>query len=102
MGAMTLNLEGWRKSGDNDRPTPIEKIQFQITEECHVLLEETEQELQESSEKEKMLDVGMESLAVVTSPDCGPLSDCKLRVYLLQRGAGGSPGLTTLDAVRID
>lgn len=82
MGAMTLDLEGWYKRDAQDEPHHIDIIHFHISEACHMMLEQVEEELQRTHQHERLLDVDLKDLEVETSPDCGPLEDCQLRVYL--------------------
>ena len=82
MGTMTLDVEGWRKKETDDRPEPVEKIHFHISESLNMQLEDIEEELRRSGKSEAFLDVEPEALELFTSPDCGPLSDCRIRVYL--------------------
>ena len=80
----TMTIEGWCKPEGAEQSTPIEYLHFRISEECHLRLEEAETELQQNNEREKYLDIDMDDMELRTSEDCGPLSDCRLRVYLDQ------------------
>ncbi len=81
MGAMTLDLEGWRKSASTGELTPVHNIHLQVTEACHLMLEQAVEELQQRHEEERLLDIDPEALEVEVSADCGPLASCQLRVY---------------------
>lgn len=80
----TMTIEGWCKPDDISASTPIEFLHFRVSEECHLRLEAAEEELQRTHAADKYIDVDMESLELKTSDDCGPLADCRLRVYLDQ------------------
>lgn len=78
----TLTIEGWCKTSEDQKSIPIGSFHFRVSEESHLRLEEAEERLQDSHESEAMIDVDMESLELETPEQCGPLSDCQLRVYL--------------------
>ncbi len=78
----TLTLDGWCKPDSAANPIPVEAIHFRVNERDHRRLELAEEELQQSEAPEKLIDVDMNEMELSTSPDCGPLADCKLRVYL--------------------
>lgn len=84
----TLTIEGWSKSNGDRRSTPVGDIHFDIEGATHTRLEQAEELLQQNHEPETMLDVDMASLNLVLPEGIGPLSDCRLRVYLSddQRG----------------
>ena len=77
----TYTVEGWyRKSGE--RPVPLEHIHFSISDARHLQLEAAEEELMRTHAPEKLVDVDMREIDLHMPRDCGPLSDCRLRVYL--------------------
>lgn len=78
----TMTIEGWCKPEGAKKSTPIEFLHFRISEECHLQLEDVEEELQRTHAPEKYVDIDMDNMELETSKDCGPLSDCQLRVYL--------------------
>ncbi|MGI9295410.1 MAG: hypothetical protein ACR2PS_15635 [Pseudomonadales bacterium] len=78
----TLTLEGWCKPEGASKSTPIESIHFRVSEASHLLMEEAEERLKSSGERETFVAVAMATMELQTSDDCGPLSDCRLRVYL--------------------
>ncbi|MFA5493959.1 MAG: hypothetical protein WC247_04205 [Porticoccaceae bacterium] len=78
----TVSIEGWRKPPGADKPVPIEILQFHISDECHLQLEQAEEKLQQTDEGEIFVDVDRDTLDLETSADCGDLKDCRLRVYL--------------------
>ena len=82
MGTMTLDVGGWCKHNNNTRPEPVNTIHFHISQNCHLLLEQAEEELQKTHEREKFLEMDPDALELEVSPDCGPLADCQFRVYL--------------------
>ena len=82
MGAMTLDVGGWCRKDRGGKPEPVNTIHFHVSQECHLLLEQAEEELKQTHQPEKILDIDMSTLDLTTSSDCGPLSDCQFRVYL--------------------
>ena len=80
MSAMTL--EGWCKISADQKPIPLEDIQFQLTGEDRLRLERAEAYLQENGQREMMVDADMDSLDLTLPDDYGPLADCMFRVYL--------------------
>ncbi|HUE93249.1 hypothetical protein [Pseudomonas sp.] len=85
----TLTIEGWCKPNPAQKSTPLGQIQFHLSENDHVRLEQAEERLQKTHEAELMVDVDMATLELSMPPECGPLSDCRFRVYLsedYQRG----------------
>ena len=81
MGDMTLSLEGWRKREEDDNPVEVRAIHFHIDETLRLLLEDAEEELQSREESERYIEVDNGKINLETSPDCGTLSDCHIRVY---------------------
>ncbi|MAT49979.1 MAG: hypothetical protein CMK32_02200 [Porticoccaceae bacterium] len=77
-----LHLEGWWKKPGSAKSEPIQWLDFTIDEACHRRLEEAEETLQKTGDKETFLDVDETSLNLKAPEECGPLSDCRLRVYL--------------------
>lgn len=84
----TLTIEGWCKARGASQSMPMGQIHFHVNEADHLRLEQAEERLQQTHEPEAMLDVDMSTLELETPEECGPLSDCQLRVYLSpdQRG----------------
>ncbi|MDC0687326.1 hypothetical protein POF53_06980 [Mitsuaria sp. RG] len=78
----TLTIEGWCKGDGDRRSTPVGDIHFNIQGAAHTALEQAEERLQQSHEREAMVDVDMDTLNLVLPEGYGPLSDCRLRVYL--------------------
>ncbi|MRI34031.1 hypothetical protein EOPP23_13625 [Endozoicomonas sp. OPT23] len=78
----TLTLEGWCKAEGSGQACPIEQIHFRVDEDCRLLLEKAEEELQESTQSETFVPIDMTTMELATSNDCGELKDCKIRVYL--------------------
>lgn len=60
----------------------MEDIQFHLTGNDHLRLEQAEEYLQKAHKSEVMLDVDMATLDLSMPAGYGPLSDCRLRVYL--------------------
>ncbi|MGH8435927.1 MAG: hypothetical protein ACRERX_15950 [Pseudomonas sp.] len=78
----TLTIEGWCKTGDDKKSTPVGEIHFYVNGDDHLRLEQAEERLQKTHEPEVMIDVDMSTMELITPEECGPLSDCKYRVYL--------------------
>ncbi|MGY0217354.1 hypothetical protein ACWJJH_08155 [Endozoicomonadaceae bacterium StTr2] len=85
----TLTLEGWCKAEDSTQACPVDAIHFRVDEHCHKLLEQAEEELQQSNHSEIIVPIDMSTMELQTSDDCGQLKDCRLRVYLSPRGERG-------------
>ncbi|MEK1907051.1 MAG: hypothetical protein AAAB13_14840 [Pseudomonas sp.] len=77
----SFSIEGWCKTG-TEKSTPTGMIDFYLDGVYHQHLERAEEHLQKTHEREALVDVDMETLELKLPEDCGPLSDCKLRVYL--------------------
>jgi hypothetical protein len=78
----TLNVEGWCRSANGEAAMPLEQVRFHISEACHRALEAAEEELQRTHATEKFVEVSPRELRLEMPSGCGPLVDCKLRVYL--------------------
>lgn len=78
----SFSIQGWCKTADTKHSTPVEPIDFYLNGDDHLRLEQAEEHLQRTQESEMMVDVDMTTLALRLPADCGPLSDCRLRVYL--------------------
>ena len=85
----TLTIEGWCKTSDDAKSTPVGDIQFYVSEPVHLLMEKAEERLNRTHEADVMVDVDMETLNLVMPEDCGPLSDCQFRVYLSESSERG-------------
>ena len=83
----TLTIEGWCKANGAQKSTPVGEIHFYVDGPLHLRLEEAEERLQKTQEREAMVDVDMSSLELIIPEGYGPLSDCQMRVYL-QHGRG--------------
>lgn len=78
----SLSIEGWCKTDSTQKSTPVEQIHFYLNGNDHLRLEQAEEHLQKTHESDVMVDVDMATLELRLPEDYGPLSDCKLRVYL--------------------
>jgi len=76
-----LTVEGWYKPAGTNKAIYMEQFRFHISEECHLQLERAEEALEDSDTGERLIPVDMASLELETPADCGPLTDCQLRVY---------------------
>ncbi len=85
----TLTIEGWCKPDNAQRSTPLGGFRFYVGGSNHLRLEEAEVMLQKNNQQETMIDADLDELKLVPPEDCGPLSDCRFRVYLsAQEGRG--------------
>ncbi|WP_454834146.1 MULTISPECIES: hypothetical protein [Pseudomonas] len=78
----TLTIEGWCKPSPDQKSIPIGEIHFYVDGPLHLRLEQAEERLQKSHEREAMVDVDMNSMELILPEGYGPLSDCQMRVYL--------------------
>lgn len=78
----TLNIEGWRKAPGDQKSTPIGPMQFHVSEDDHLRMERAEEQLRVSGADDVMVEADMQAMELVIADDCGPLADCKWRVYL--------------------
>ncbi|BCX70558.1 hypothetical protein [Pseudomonas izuensis] len=77
-----LTIEGWCKTSPDQKSTPTGEIHFYVDGPLHRRLEEAEERLQTTHEREAMVDVDMSTLDLTLPGDYAPLSDCQMRVYL--------------------
>lgn len=78
----SFSIEGWRKANGADRSTPMEHIDFYLSGLDHLHLEQAEEYLQKSHQRETTVDVDLATLNLSLPHECGALADCNLRVYL--------------------
>ena len=82
-----LTIEGWCKVNGQQKSTPMGEIHFYVDGPLHKGLEDAEERLQKTHEREAMVDVDMSTLDLKLPEGYDPLSDCQMRVYLhLDRG----------------
>ncbi|MGV8886720.1 MAG: hypothetical protein ACOH2P_01350 [Pseudomonas sp.] len=77
-----LTIEGWCKVNGQQKSTPVGEIHFYVDGPLHQRLEQAEERLQNTLEREAMVDVDMSSLELKLPEGYGPLSDCQMRVYI--------------------
>ncbi|WP_433737171.1 hypothetical protein [Pseudomonas putida] len=77
-----LTIEGWCKPRADQKSTPTGEIHFFVDGPLHQRLEEAEERLQSTHEREAMVDVDFDTLELRVPEGYGPLSDCQMRVYL--------------------
>lgn len=85
----TLTIEGWCKTSADAKSTPVGDIRFYVCEPVHLLLEQAEERLNKTHEAEIMVDVDLETLNLEVPAGYGPLSDCRMRVYLSEDSTRG-------------
>lgn len=79
----SFEIESWCKSDPQGKSLSMGLIHFYIGGENRLKLEEAEERLQNDERlTELRVEVDQGSLELVTPPECGPLADCYLRVYL--------------------
>ncbi|MFS2067154.1 hypothetical protein ACEN9D_00120 [Pseudomonas sp. CT11-2] len=78
----TLTIEGWCKPRPDQKSIPIGEIHFYVDGPLHLRLEDAEERLQKTHEREAMVDVDMSSMELILPEGYAPLSDCQMRVYL--------------------
>ncbi|MCX4029482.1 hypothetical protein H0A36_03480 [Endozoicomonas sp. SM1973] len=78
----TMTLDAWCKPEGADHSTPLGKMTFRISEQDHLKMEDAEEKLANSDEKETMIPADMTSMEMEMPENCEALSDCSLRVYL--------------------
>lgn len=76
-----VTAEGWCKGIGAAKSSPMGTFSFHLNEAHHRRLEEAEERLAKTDETEIMVEVEAEEIELSTPPECGPLSDCKIRVY---------------------
>jgi hypothetical protein len=82
-----LTIEGWCKPSRDKKSTPVGEIHFYVDVPLRKRLEDAEERLKATDEREVMVDVDMATLDLKVPEGYGPLSDCQMRVYLhLERG----------------
>jgi hypothetical protein len=78
----SFSIEGWCKPVGEQASTPLENIDFYLSGDDHLHLEQAEERLQKSHEPEAFVDVSLETLDLVLPSGFGDLADCQFRVYL--------------------
>lgn len=78
----TLTIDGWCKPNENENSIEIGAFHFTVDDTSRLKMEQAEERLQESQEKEIFIDVDTNIIGLETPDTCGSLSDCQLRVYL--------------------
>ncbi|MEO4014354.1 MULTISPECIES: hypothetical protein [Pseudomonas] len=77
-----LTIEGWCKVNGEQKSTPMGEIHLYVDGPLHLGLEQAEERLQKTHEREAMVDVDMSTLELILPEGYGPLSDCQMRVYI--------------------
>ena len=78
----SLSIEAWVKPNPTAKSVPAGVIEFYISGDDKVRMEQAQEFLQTSTEKEVFLDVDYSTLALVPPQGFGEMTDCQLRVYL--------------------
>jgi len=69
-----LTIEGWCKVNGQQKSTPMGEIHFYVDGDLHKGLEDAEERLQKTHEREAMVDVDMDTLELKLPEGYGPLS----------------------------
>ena len=77
-----LTIEGRCKLNGAEKSDPMGEIHFYVDNPLRLRLEDAEERLQKTHEREAMVDVDMSSLELKLPEGYGPLSDCQMRVYI--------------------
>jgi len=86
---MHLSLEAWQKPRQSEESEELGKLRLVIGDREFSSLEKIERDLKESEEREAFMKVSPATLSIQPPKDCGPLSDCKIRVYLREEDDTG-------------
>ena len=78
----TMTLDCWRRAEGAESSAPVGKISFRVSETAHLQLEQAEEDLRDTPKQDYMLSMDLADMELEPPVDCGPLSDCQLRVYL--------------------
>ena len=82
----TLTIEGWCKPSSDQKSIPIGEFHFHVSDSDHLRMEEAEERLQKTHEKDFRFDADMSTMELITPAEVGALSDCQWRVYLTGDG----------------
>ena len=86
---MHLSLEAWQKSHESEEVEEMGTVRMEISEREFSSLAKIERDLKESEEREAFLKVSPATLSLQPPRECGPLADCKIRVYLREEDDTG-------------
>ncbi|MDE3738862.1 MULTISPECIES: hypothetical protein [Pseudomonas] len=78
----TLTIKSWCKPKGAEKSIPMGDLHFHVNDTDHLRLEEAEERLQQTHEREMMIAADMEHMELITPSECGSLSDLQFRVYL--------------------
>ena len=76
-----LTLEGWREAPGSDAPQPLQQIRFYVSGRYQRALEAAGEELLRTGDPERFIEVNPDEISLQMPPECGPLADCRFRVY---------------------
>ena len=76
-----FNLDGWCKLSDEAQAISLKNIRFHLNDGDEKLLAQAEVHLQITGEKEVHIPIDQARLKLVLPHECGPIRDCRLRVY---------------------
>ncbi|MNQ57667.1 hypothetical protein D3C85_718320 [compost metagenome] len=85
----TLTIKSWCKPSGAEKSVPMGEFHFHVNDADHLRLEEAEERLQETHEREAFIDADMTDMELVTPSECGNLSDLQFRVYLSREDERG-------------
>ena len=84
-----LALETWHKSHQAQQSEEVGVTRLDIGEAHYRRLEEVELNLKESQRKEAFVEVDGSDIDLQPPRQCGPLAECKIRVYLREDDDSG-------------
>ncbi len=84
-----LALETWHKSHRAQQSEDVGITRLDIGETQYRNLEKIELELKESQRKEAFVEVDGSEIDLQTPRQCGPLAECRIRVYLREDDESG-------------
>jgi len=84
-----LTLECYIKPEGAERSEPAGRVRFAISPADHRRMEEAEEKLQHSDDRETMLNVDLTKLDLDLPPHVEALEKCQLRVYLHEEDERG-------------
>ena len=86
---MHLSLEAWEKPHHSEESQGLGTLRIVIGDKEYSSLEKIERDLKESEEREALIQVSPAALSLQAPRECGPLTECKIRVYLREEDDTG-------------
>ena len=86
---MRLAVETWLTPEHEGTAQELGVSRLTLGDSAYLSLEKIESRLRDGESREAVLNVKPSRLKVETPPECGPLSECRLRVYLREHDDTG-------------